>query len=106
MTNHLRQPQETQLQRYFVESLILQGFQTAKNRVFCTFLPSFLHILEVLSVSYIRKNAEILILSTFQSFTIFFIKTDNPLILSMLISLVYAGFFVMTEGLKLTVFYL
>jgi len=65
MTNHLRQPQETQLRPYFAKSLILQGFQTAKNRVFSAFLPYFLHILEPLSTSYITKNAETLIFSAF-----------------------------------------
>ena len=42
----------------------------------------------------------------FRALLFFSIKTDNPLILSMLISLVYALFFVMAEGVKLTVFYL
>jgi len=56
MNNHLRPPQKTQLRQYFVESFILQGFQTAKNRVFSPFLPYFLHILEPLSTSYITKK--------------------------------------------------
>jgi len=65
MTNHLNQPQKTPLRPYFSESLILQGFQTAKNRVFSAFLPHFLHILEVLLTYHITKNAETLIFSAF-----------------------------------------
>ena len=53
------------LRQYFSESLILQGFQTAKNRDFKPFLFHFLPILEPLSISYITKNAETLISSTF-----------------------------------------
>ena len=65
MNNHLKPPQKTQLRRYFVKSLILQGFQLAKNKVFSAFLPHFLHILEPLSIPNITKNAETLIFSTF-----------------------------------------
>jgi len=39
--NHPKQPQETPLRRYFTKSLILQGFQTAKNGLFSHFLPNF-----------------------------------------------------------------
>ncbi len=42
--------------KYLLESLILQGFQTAKNRVFRSFLPYFLHILEALPTSHITKK--------------------------------------------------
>jgi len=38
MNNHLTTPQKTQLQQYFSESPILQGFQPFKNRAFCPFL--------------------------------------------------------------------
>jgi hypothetical protein len=65
MKNHSRQPQETQLRQYFVETLILQGFQTAKNGIFSPFLPHFLHILEVLPTSHETKNAETVMFSTF-----------------------------------------
>jgi hypothetical protein len=51
MTNHLRHPQKTPLRQYFAETLILQGFQTAKNGVFSAFLPYFLPILEALPLS-------------------------------------------------------
>jgi len=56
MNNHLNPPQKTLLRQYFSESLILQGFQTAKNRVFRSFLPYFLYILEALPTSYITKK--------------------------------------------------
>jgi len=56
MNNHLNQPQKTLLRQYFSESLILQGFQPAKNATFSAFLPHFLHILEPLSTSYITKK--------------------------------------------------
>ena len=56
MTNHLNQPQKTFPRQYFSESLILQGFQPLKNRDFITFLPHFLHILEVLLTSHITKK--------------------------------------------------
>jgi len=56
MTNHLRPPQQTQLRQYFSESLILQGFQAAKNRVFSPFLPYFFHILEELLTANITKK--------------------------------------------------
>jgi len=56
MNNHLRQPQETQPRQYFVKSLILQGFQTAKNSTFSPFLPHFLPILEVQPPSHITKK--------------------------------------------------
>jgi len=49
--NYLRQPQETQLRQYFAKTLILQGFQTAKNGNFSPFLPYFLPILEALTLS-------------------------------------------------------
>jgi len=45
-----------QLRQYFVEILILQGFQAAKNRFFRSFLTYFLHILEILSKSNITKK--------------------------------------------------
>lgn len=54
--NHLTHPQETQLRQYFVKSLILQGFQAAKNGVFSPFLPNFLPILEPLPTSHITKK--------------------------------------------------
>jgi len=63
--NHSKQPQETPLRRYFVKSLILQGFQTAKNGVFTLFLPYFLPILESLPITYITKNAETLMFTAF-----------------------------------------
>jgi len=63
--NHSKQPQETQLRQYFVKSLILQGFQAAKNGVFSPFLLHFLPILSALSTSHKTKNAETLIFSTF-----------------------------------------
>jgi len=56
MNNQFRQPQETQPRPYFSESIISQGFQTAKNRVFSPFLPHFLHILVVLPTSHITKK--------------------------------------------------
>jgi len=56
MTNHLTQPQKTPLRQYFSESLILQGFQTAKNSTFSPFLPHFLHILEPLPPFHITKK--------------------------------------------------
>jgi len=56
MNNHLNQPQKRPLRQYFSESLILQGFQTAKNRAFSAFLPYFLHILEALPTSQITKK--------------------------------------------------
>jgi len=56
MINHLTHPQETPLRQYFFETLILQGFQTAKNWVFSPFLPYFLPILEPLLISYITKK--------------------------------------------------
>jgi len=56
MNNHLRPPQQTQLRQYFSESLILQGFQAAKNRVFSPFLPYFFHILEELLTANITKK--------------------------------------------------
>jgi len=56
MNNHLRPPQETLLRQYFAKTLILQGFQPAKNRAFNPFLPHFLHILEVLPLSHITKK--------------------------------------------------
>ena len=54
--NHLDPSQKTPLRQYFSETLILQGFQAAKNRVFSTFLPYFLRILEILISSYITKK--------------------------------------------------
>ena len=54
--NHHRPPQKTQLRPFFSESLTLQGFQTAKNRVFSLFLLYFLHILEALPISFIVKK--------------------------------------------------
>jgi len=65
MINHSRQPQETQLQQYFVKTLILQGFQAAKNRVFshfCSFSPYFGATINIL---YTNKNAETLIFTAF-----------------------------------------
>jgi hypothetical protein len=56
MTNHLKPPQKTSLRQYFSESLILQGFQAAKNRVFSPFLPYFLLVLEMLKTSHITKK--------------------------------------------------
>ena len=56
MNKHLRQPQETLLRQYFSESLILQGFQAAKNSTFSPFLPYFLPILEASSLSHITKK--------------------------------------------------
>jgi len=56
MTNHLKLPQKTPLRQYFSESLILQGFQSAKNRVFSPFLPYFLLVLEMLKTSHITKK--------------------------------------------------
>jgi len=38
------------------ESLISQGFRTAKNRAFNPFLPYFLHILVALPTSHITKK--------------------------------------------------
>jgi len=65
MTNHLTPPQKTLLEQKFSESLILQDFQTAKNRVFSPFLPHFLPILEARILSHIIKNAETLIFTVF-----------------------------------------
>jgi len=56
MTNHLNQPQKTQLRQYFSESLILRYFQPAKNRAFSSFLPYFLPILEPQPISHITKK--------------------------------------------------
>jgi len=82
MNNHLSPPQKTPLRRYFSEILILQGFQTAKNRVFSHFLPHFLPILEPLSTSYIpKKTQKPLCLLRFRALLFFPVKTDNPLIL-------------------------
>jgi hypothetical protein len=65
MNNHLRPPQKMLLRQYFTKTLILQDFQTPKNRVFSPFLPYFLPILETLLLSHITKNAETLVFSTF-----------------------------------------
>jgi len=56
MNNHLRPPQETQLRAYFSGTLILQGFQAAKNTIFIAFLPYFVLILEELLTSHITKK--------------------------------------------------
>jgi len=34
MTNHLNPPKKTLLRQYFAKTLILQGFQPAKNTTF------------------------------------------------------------------------
>jgi len=79
MTNHLTQPQETLLRQYFSEGLILQGFQTAKNRDFSPFLPHFLHILDPLSPSHItKKTQKSLCLLRFRASLFFPIKTGFP----------------------------
>jgi hypothetical protein len=65
MNNHLTQPQKTLLRQYFSKTLILQGFQTAKNRAFSPFLSHFLPILEVLQHPIYQKNAETLMFSAF-----------------------------------------
>ena len=56
MTNPLNPSQKTLLRQYFSQSLILQGFQTAKNRAFNPFLPCFFLILETLSSFHITKK--------------------------------------------------
>jgi len=56
MNNHLNQPQNTPLRPYFAKSLILQGFQNAKNTTLSPFLPHFLHILEPLPTPHITKK--------------------------------------------------
>jgi len=72
--NHINPSQKTPLRQYFTETIMLQGFQAAKNRVFSTFLPYFLYILEAQTLSYLTKNAETLIFTTFQNLTIFSYK--------------------------------
>jgi len=56
MINHLNPSQKTPLRQYFTETIMLQGFQAAKNRVFSTFLPYFLYILEAQTLSYLTKK--------------------------------------------------
>jgi len=56
MTKHLNQPQKTPLRQYFYKTLILQGFQPAKNTTFRPFLPYFLPILEAQPTSYMIKK--------------------------------------------------
>jgi hypothetical protein len=65
MNKHLRQPQETPIRQYFTKTLILQGFQAAKNRVFshfCSFSPYFGATINIL---YTNKNAETLMFAAF-----------------------------------------
>jgi hypothetical protein len=93
------------LRQYFAKTLILQGFQAAKNRVFSSFFAHFPLILKALPPSHItKKTQKPLYFLHFKALTFFSVKTDNALILYRFIYLIYTVSFVMTEELKLTIF--
>ena len=88
--NHLRQPQETPLRRYFTKSLILQGFQAAKNGVFSTFLSYYSPYFEAtVNILYNKKTQKSLCLLRFRALLFFPLKTNNPLILYILIYFIW-----------------
>jgi len=86
MTNHLRPPQKTLLRQYFAKTFILQGFQAYKISFFCPFLPYFLPISELLTLSHITKKIQKpLFFLRFRDLLFSPIRTGNPLFLSILI---------------------
>jgi len=97
MNNHLKPPQETLLRQYFAKTLILQSFQAHKNvyfSPFSLFSPYFRSTNTILSN---KKTQKPLYLLRFRTLLFFPIKTDNPLILSIFISLIYAVSFAIIE---------
>ena len=97
MNNHLKPPQETQLWRYSLKALYYKGFRLLKTgflHLFTLFSPYFRSTNNIL---YNKKTQKPLCFLRFRALLFFSIKTDNPLIPSIFISLVYAVSFAITE---------
>ncbi|MBA7565330.1 hypothetical protein ES708_07006 [subsurface metagenome] len=97
MNNHLRHPQETQLRQYSLKALYCKGFRLIKMHILALFTLFSPFFGATINIPYKKKTQKPLCLLRFRALPFFLIKTDNALILYILISLVYAIFFAMIE---------
>ena len=88
MTNHLNPPQKMLLRQYFSKTLILQDFQPTKIQILVLFALFSPYFRSTITFTYNKKTQKPLYFLRFKALLFFPIKTDNTLILYILIYLI------------------